>query len=156
MLTREATNQAIHIAKLREDKEKAEIELRALEPSPTDRMPTEDASALLARLPDLSQALHRAPAELKRQVFDAFQLSITYDKVERRIEISATITEAVAQALENAKDLPEGGLKRRSQGHSGGGIRTRDLRVMSPTSYLTAPPRGVATECSNGRSRASR
>src|SRR6202142_4265332 len=28
--------------------------------------------------------------------------------------------------------------------HSGGGIRTRDLRVMSPTSYQTAPPR-VAT-----------
>src|SRR5216117_3337386 len=27
---------------------------------------------------------------------------------------------------------------------SGGGIRTRDLRVMSPTSYQTAPPR-VAT-----------
>jgi exopolyphosphatase/guanosine-5'-triphosphate,3'-diphosphate pyrophosphatase len=27
---------------------------------------------------------------------------------------------------------------------SGGGIRTRDLRVMSPTSYLTAPPRGAA------------
>src|SRR5262245_61334718 len=27
-------------------------------------------------------------------------------------------------------------------GSSGGGIRTRDLRVMSPTSYLTAPPRG--------------
>ncbi len=58
VLTREATNQAIHIAKLREDKEKAEIELRALEPSPTDRMPSEEASALLARLPDLSQALH--------------------------------------------------------------------------------------------------
>src|ERR671921_1051960 len=29
-------------------------------------------------------------------------------------------------------------------GSSGGGIRTRDLRVMSPTSYLAAPPRGVA------------
>src|SRR5215208_708792 len=28
--------------------------------------------------------------------------------------------------------------------YSGGGIRTRDLRVMSPTSYQTAPPR-VAT-----------
>jgi hypothetical protein len=27
-------------------------------------------------------------------------------------------------------------------GSSGGGIRTRDLRVMSPTSYQTAPPRG--------------
>ena len=25
--------------------------------------------------------------------------------------------------------------------HSGGGIRTRDLRVMSPTSYQAAPPR---------------
>jgi hypothetical protein len=31
---------------------------------------------------------------------------------------------------------------------SGGGIRTRDLRVMSPTSYLTAPPRGVLNEFS--------
>ena len=29
--------------------------------------------------------------------------------------------------------------------YSGGGIRTRDLRVMSPTSYQTAPPRGEAT-----------
>src|SRR5947209_7165064 len=27
--------------------------------------------------------------------------------------------------------------------YSGGGIRTRDLRVMSPTSYQTAPPRGA-------------
>src|SRR5215211_1422199 len=27
------------------------------------------------------------------------------------------------------------------ESNSGGGIRTRDLRVMSPTSYLTAPPR---------------
>ena len=98
---------AKRIAKLRNDKEKAEIELRALEPRPMDRAPTEDASALLARLPDLGLALHHAPAELKRQVFDAFQLTITYDKVERRIEISATITEAVAQTLENAKDLPK-------------------------------------------------
>src|SRR5206468_5447968 len=29
---------------------------------------------------------------------------------------------------------------------SGGGIRTRDLRVMSPTSYQTAPPRDVAVD----------
>src|SRR5205814_7315546 len=29
--------------------------------------------------------------------------------------------------------------------NSGGGIRTRDLRVMSPTSYQTAPPRGGLT-----------
>jgi hypothetical protein len=95
------------IANLRDDKEKAEIELRALDPGPTNQTPPEDAAALLARLPDLGQALHRAPADLKRQVFDAFQLTITYDKVERRINISATITETLAKALENAKDLPK-------------------------------------------------
>ena len=38
-----------------------------------------------------------------------------------------------------------GGLSPPSSADSGGGIRTRDLRVMSPTSYLTAPPRGVNT-----------
>jgi hypothetical protein len=59
------------------------------------------------RLPDLGQALRRAPRELKRQVFEAFCLEITYDKLNRRIEISVTITEAIAEALENAKDLPE-------------------------------------------------
>src|SRR5947209_10262313 len=31
---------------------------------------------------------------------------------------------------------------------SGGGIRTRDLRVMSPTSYQTAPPRVATFLCS--------
>ena len=43
-------------------------------------------------------------------------------------------------------------------GNSGGGIRTRDLRVMSPTSYQTAPPRsetfilyGVAGEVNPAR-----
>jgi post-segregation antitoxin (ccd killing protein) len=36
-------------------------------------------------------------------VFDAFGLQIVYDKLNRRIEISATITEAIAGALENAK-----------------------------------------------------
>jgi hypothetical protein len=40
-------------------------------------------------------------------VFEAFCLQISYDKLSRRIEISATITEAIADALENAEDLPE-------------------------------------------------
>jgi hypothetical protein len=43
---------------------------------------------------------------------------VTYNKVSQRIEISATTNEAVAQALENAKDLPEGGLKRHGRGIS--------------------------------------
>ena len=69
--------------------------------------PSEDPAALLARLPDLADALRNAPTELKRQVFEAFCLQITYDKPNRRIEISATITEAIADALQNAKDLPQ-------------------------------------------------
>jgi hypothetical protein len=40
--------------------------------------------------------------------------------------------------------------RRRGSGNSGGGIRTRDLRVMSPTSYQAAPPR-VKDEQSNPR-----
>jgi hypothetical protein len=36
-----------------------------------------------------------------------FRLQISYDKLNRRIEISATITEAVAGALQNEQDLPE-------------------------------------------------
>jgi hypothetical protein len=46
-------------------------------------------------------------APIKRQVFDAFGLRVIYDKFNRRIEVSATITEAIAAALENAEDLPE-------------------------------------------------
>ncbi len=51
--------------------------------------------------------MRAAPPALKRQVFEAFCLEIRYDRVERRIEISATVSEAVAKAFENAKDLPE-------------------------------------------------
>jgi DNA invertase Pin-like site-specific DNA recombinase len=95
------------IEKLRADKEKAETELRGLSPSPPDSDPTEELPALLGRIPDLSQALRDAPPALKRQVFEAFGLKVAYDKIEHRIEISATITEAVAQALQKAEDLPE-------------------------------------------------
>ena len=40
-------------------------------------------------------------------MFEAFCLHIAYDKLARRIEISATVSPAVTEALENAKDLPE-------------------------------------------------
>ena len=60
----------------------------------------------------------------------------------------ATVSEAVARAFENAKDLRKGGPLRHYKRHSGGRIRTCDLRVMSPTSYLTAPPRVVFANAS--------
>ena len=98
---------AKRIAKLRNDKETAEAELRVLHPSDPGSDATESLREALRRMPDLSQGLRDAPAEVKRQVFDAFGLQIVYDKPNRRIEISATITEAIAHALHNAEDLPQ-------------------------------------------------
>jgi len=69
-----------------------------------------EADTLLARIPDLSEALRQASPGLKRQVFEAFGVRITYDRLQRRIEISATISEAVAEALKNTKSLPEEAL----------------------------------------------
>jgi len=69
----------------------------------------EEPAKQLARVPDLSKALAEATPELQRQVFQAFDLQIAYDKVGRRIEISATISEAVANAFEKAKALHKEG-----------------------------------------------
>ena len=65
----------------------------------------EELSAQLARIPDLGAALREAPREIKRQVFVAFELQIAYDKAEHRVELTATVSEAVADAFENAKAL---------------------------------------------------
>jgi hypothetical protein len=77
-------------------------------------------------------ALQQAPPAIKRQVFDAFGLLITYDKLGRRIEISAIISEATADALENAKNLPEEALDRSDRsGLSAGGLSFRARRTRS-------------------------
>ena len=69
----------------------------------------EELSEQLARVPDLTKALREASAEVQRQVFEAFELQILYDKAERRIEISATVSEVVANAFEKQKALPKEG-----------------------------------------------
>ncbi len=43
--------------------------------------------------------------QIQRQVFEPFDLQIADDKAEGRVEITATISEAVAEALENAEAL---------------------------------------------------
>lgn len=58
-----------------------------------------------SRLPDLSEALRQASPALGRLVFEAFCLEARYDKIEGGLP--ATVSEAVAQAFENAKDLPQ-------------------------------------------------
>jgi hypothetical protein len=63
----------------------------------------------MARVPDLTKALCDASPEVQRQVFEAFELQILYDKAERRIEIWATVSEAVANAFEKKEALPKEG-----------------------------------------------
>ena len=56
-------------------------------------------------MPDLTKALAKAPPEIQRQVFEAFELQIAYDKAEGRVELTATVSEAVADAFEITKAL---------------------------------------------------
>jgi hypothetical protein len=56
----------------------------------------------------VAEELGKAPRGIKRQVFEAFDRRIAYDKVERRIEISATVSEAVAEAFEDKRTLLAG------------------------------------------------
>ncbi len=46
---------------------------------------------------------------MQRQVFEAFDLQIAYDKVGKRIELSATVSDAVANAFENTRALQKEG-----------------------------------------------
>ena len=48
--------------------------------------------------------------EIKRQVFEAFDLQIAVDKAEGRVEISATVSEDVARALDTKDPLAREGL----------------------------------------------
>ena len=43
-------------------------------------------------------------------MFEAFELQVAYDKAEQRIEISATVSEAVAEAFDDEKASLSGGL----------------------------------------------
>ncbi len=54
----------------------------------------------LDRIPDLMEAL-----QIKRQVFESFDVQIVYDERESRVEITATVSEAAAGALQNSKAL---------------------------------------------------
>lgn len=91
---------------LQEDKENAEAELRALAPASADSE-TPDARALLDRIPDLSHALRAASPAVKRQLFDAFGLQITYDRARNQINIRATISEALAGVFEECSEIPK-------------------------------------------------
>jgi hypothetical protein len=116
-------------------------------PAAVDSGPEEDPATLLARIPNLAHALRQAPPEIKRQVFDAFGLQVTYDKTARRIEISATITEAIAEALHNAEDLPKEVSSVAHRDIAGARfVRGGDRGRITETTQLDFPPIAVGAE----------
>jgi hypothetical protein len=93
------------IAELRGDHQALSAALVQIAPSDDDDL--DDALATrLERIPDLTLAFRNAPYEVKRQTLEAFDVRITYDKAAGRIEVSAAVSEAVAQALETHEDPP--------------------------------------------------
>jgi site-specific DNA recombinase len=98
----------------------------------------DEVTAMLDAVPDLRQALTKSNPSQLTEIFTAFDVTITYDKQNERLKLGATITPELLP--DNKNDRPKGRAVA-DVCHSGGGIRTRDLRVMSPTSYQTAPPR---------------
>ena len=96
------------IGELREEKRALEEALSEIG-AQREEAEQDELTEQLARVPDLTKALKEATPEIQRQVFEAFELQIFYDKPERKIEISATVSEAVANAFEEQKALPKEG-----------------------------------------------
>ena len=92
------------ISELREQKSALEEALQELGGEQED---TEEDRLIecLESIPDLSQSLRKASPQIRRQVYEAFDLQIAFDKREGRVEISATVAEEVANALNNSEEL---------------------------------------------------
>jgi hypothetical protein len=88
------------IAQLKAEKQQAQIALADLPPDDPQQIDHDELAARLSQLPDLSAALRAAPLAVRRQFYDAFGLEVHFDKHERRVSISAVVTEAVAQGLQ--------------------------------------------------------
>jgi hypothetical protein len=93
---------------------------------PTGIRPDE-IEAMLQAIPDMRPTLQSADATELAEICDAFRITVTYDKPNRTIELSATIVPELLPKDMNPTytEGPVGVFV-----YSGGGIRTRDLRVM--------------------------
>ncbi len=91
----------------------------------------DEIEAMLQAIPDLRPTLRSADAAELAEICEVFQITAVYDKAERTIELSATILPELLPKDQTPTytDGPVGVFV-----YSGGGIRTRDLRVMSPIS----------------------
>jgi site-specific DNA recombinase len=120
--------------------------IQSLEIQRPDSIRPDEIEAMLAAVPDLSPALRTAAPEQLAALLKAFDVQVTFDKANRKLTLAATLTSELVAENEATAGNENSPTPRGPVGefvHSGGGIRTRDLRVMSPTSYQTAPPRGV-------------
>jgi hypothetical protein len=83
---------------------------------------------MLQAIPDMRPTLQSADAAELVEICEAFRITVIYDKPNQTIELSATILPDL---------LPKDQTPTYTEGavgvfvYSGGGIRTRDLRVMS-------------------------
>ena len=109
------------IGELRADKEALEEALAEVGAT-REEAEDEELAEQLARVPDLTKALAKAPPDIQRQAIEAFELQIAYDKAGGRVELTATVSEAVADAFENTKALRREGSVVVPR-HSGGPIR---------------------------------
>jgi hypothetical protein len=98
------------IAELKADKEATTATLAEIN-QPEVEAEDDYLAGRLAQIPDLTQSLRDAPRETKRQTFEAFELRIDYDKAARSINISATVSQAVADAFESTKALQSEGFQ---------------------------------------------
>ena len=106
----DAESVTARIAELKADKATYEAALAEI-PVEQEDAEADQLAQRLARIPDLGQQLRDAPRETQRQTFEAFDLKIAFDKAAGRIEVSATVTEAVANAFENTKALQAEGFQ---------------------------------------------
>lgn len=81
---------------------------------------------MLEAVPDLSETLASASPIQLAEIFQAFDVTVTYDKAAERLNLAATITPQLLPR--NDDDHPSGAVA--DVWSSGGGIRTRDPRVM--------------------------
>ena len=97
------------IAELRGDKEALEEALAEVG-AEREEAEDEELARQLARVPDLTKALGEATPEVQRQVFEAFDLKIAYDKVGRRDRDLRHRLGGGRRCLRERESPPEGGL----------------------------------------------
>jgi hypothetical protein len=104
--------------------------IRTLDARRPDGTRPDEIQAMLNAIPDLRPTLRAATPDELAELFDAFDVTAIYDKPNQTLE---TPRHRHARTRPRRRKTPTEQHPVGDIFHSGGGIRTRDLRVMSPT-----------------------